>query len=168
MFHKTHADVCRRRQILHAAYKFAAFVGPGLIGVPRAFSFVLQHDEYEKQDDSYGKKEEKKSYGYGKEVYDNAIKKSTEKKSSFYDPPNFYYGKFGLGHFGEDKKNSDKKYGQKKDAYLQSADAEIARAYDNEGYDVAGYSRDGKLALGTFPPSLAVAVMHCAFRSILS
>jgi hypothetical protein len=97
-----------------------------------------QHDEY---DSGYGKKDEgKKGYGYGKE---ETKKSSGEKKgSSFYDPPNFYIGKYGLGHFGENNKGS--KGGYKKGAHLEWAgEAEIQRMYDHEGYDAAGYSREG-------------------------
>jgi hypothetical protein len=73
-----------------------------------------QHDYYGKADDSYGKKDDKQN---GKH------------KPSFYDPPEFYMGKYGMGHFGEDKNSHSSKKGYS--AELQSE----AAIYNDEGYD---------------------------------
>jgi hypothetical protein len=110
--------------------------GPHLLTRDHHVVPAPQHDSYSK--DSYGKKSEgKKSYGYGK-----SGSESNEKKSSFYDPPKFYTGRYGLGHFGEEKKASSSNKGgdQKGYGHIQ-ANAEIAQAEVEKVYDGTGYDR---------------------------
>lgn len=86
-----------------------------LLALLRACSInCTQHDDYGKTDDKKTKK---------------------EFKSTFYDPPEFYIGRWGLGHFGEGKKGSSNKK-----SYSIELQSETA-AYDDEGYDRWGVVR---------------------------